>query len=235
MRPLNLFEMFEEADTMGLSGAQARQVELNTRTTSPANLTATDTQMAALELADTRGLVNLQAAGLRNGVPVLYSWRSDQTYKDASDAVSLTHAQLISDAQAGAAILTLTAQLRSNWGTDNGPQPLLGLATTGSNGVTGDPPLPVVASGNASNPPAFTLVGTDVRSDATLLIDGAPATGTLTCSAGTTGLFCVNGNVSVDINQAVSLGLHLLQLQNPAGPLSNELPFCVGTRTNCNS
>jgi len=237
-RPLNIFEMFEEADTMGFSGAQGRQVELNARTTNGGELTNTDTEMSALELADTRGLVNLQAFGTRNGVLASFSWRSDGTYKTADDAVSLTHAQLIAEAEAGTTIMTLTAQLRSGWGTDDDPQPLLGIAATGSNGVTGDPPLPVVTSANAGNPPAFSLVGTDVRSDATLFIDGAPATGTVTCSAGTTGttvLFCVNGNVSIDINQSESLGLHILQVQNPAGPLSNELPFCVGTRTNCNS
>ena len=45
----------------------------------------------------------------------------------------------------------------------------------------------------------------------------------------------VNGNVSVDISQSLPAGLHLLQLQNPAGPLGEELPFCVGVKANCNS
>src|SRR5262249_48826733 len=68
-RPLNIFQMFEEANSMGFSGAQARQVELNVRTTTGANLTNTNTWLSALELADARGLVNLRADGLRNGLP----------------------------------------------------------------------------------------------------------------------------------------------------------------------
>ena len=90
-------------------------------------------------------------------------------------------------------------------------------------------------SGTPRTRPPSRWSGPTFRGDATLLVDGAPATGTLTFAAGATGLFRVNRNVTVDINQSESPGLHLLQLQNPAGPLSNELPFCVGARANCNS
>jgi hypothetical protein len=238
VRPLNIFQMFEEANTMGFSGAQARQVELNVRTTAGANLTDVNNWLTTLETADARGLVNLRADGVRNGFQVGLSF-ANGTYTEDYGSYSLTRSQLISEAQAGTTILAITAELRSNWGTDNGPQPLLGLATTGSNGVTGDPPLPVIAcSGSpcvAADPPPITLVGTDVRTNATLFIDGQPATGTITCSLGTFGAFCVNGNISVDISQSLQPGLHLLQVQNPAGPLSEELPVCVGTKTNCNS
>ena len=235
-RPLNMFQMFEEANSMGFSGAQARQVELNVRTTSGANLTDVNNWLTVLETADKNGLVNLRADGVRNGFQVGLSF-ANNTYTEDYGSYSLTRAQLIGEAQAGTTTVTLTAALRPNWGTDNGPQPLLGLATTGTNGVTGDPPIPVIASGSASNPPPITLVGTDVRSDATLFIDGAPITGTLSCLAGTNGAFCVNGNVSIDLNPSLSLslGLHLLQVQNPAGPLSEELPICVGAKANCNS
>jgi YVTN family beta-propeller protein len=239
MRPLNLFQMFEEANSMGFSGALGRQVELNQRTTAAPNLADTNTWMSALELADSRGLVNLRADGVRGGVFATYSFRSDGTYKSADDSVSFTHAQIVAEAQAGTSTFTLTAALRSGFGTDDAPQPLLALVSTGSNGVTGNPPLPVVAcSGSpcvASNPPPIALAAIDVRSDAALLIDGAPARGTLVCAAGTTGSFCIDGGVSIDIDQSLAAGLHLLQVQNPAGPLSEELPFCVGTRANCNS
>ena len=234
VRPLNIFQMFEEAATMGFSGSQGRQVELNVRTTSGAALTSTNTWLNTLEAADTRGLVNLRADGERSGTTVGLSF-GNGTYTDDYGTVSLTRSQLISEAQAGTTIVTMTAELRSGWGTDNSPQPLLALTTTGTNGVTGDPPIPVISSANASNPPPITFVGTDVRTAVQFFIDGQPATATLTCLAGQANGFCVNGNVSIDITQSLSVGLHLLQIQNPAGPLSEEMPICVGTKSNCNS
>ncbi len=235
-RPLDIWQMFEEAST-GYSGAIGRQVELNARTTTGGELTQTDTLMAALELADTRGLVNLRAVGMRNVgtgmLPTTLSYRSDGTYKNDPQTLSLTHAQLIAEVQAGTTVMTLTGALRSGLqvpGTGV-PQPLLGIGT--GTGVTGDPPLPNFVSGGASDPPAFTAVGTDVRTDAALFVDGAPAAGTLTCSAGITGNFCNNGNVSIDLAVKPAIGLHLVQVLNPTGPLSNELPLCVGTQLQC--
>jgi len=235
--PSHIWQMIEEAST-GYSGAIARQVALNTRTTTGGALAQTDTLLAALELADARGLVNLRVSGARNAgsglAPVTLSYRSDGTYKDNSEIVALTHAQLIAEAQVGTSIVTATGALRSGQqapGTGI-PQPVLGLVSTGS-GVTGDPPLRTLTAGGG-NPAAFTLAGTDVRSDAVIFLDGAPASGaTLTCSAGTTGSFCNNGNVSVDLPSTPATGLHLLQVLNPTGPLSNEMPICVGTQVQC--
>ena len=232
-RPLHTFQMFEEAST-GFSGAQGRQVQLNQRTTGGGLLAETETHLAALELADGRGLVNLRGDGMRAGAPVTLSFRSDGLYKNGNDSVSLTRAQLISEAQTGTLVLALTAHLRSNWGAAHGAQPLLAPTGTGSNGVTGDPPLPVVASGSASNPPPITLVGTSVRPNAGVLVDGQPVTATISCSVDPGTGFCAPGNLSIDVNQAVALGLRLLQVQNPAGPLSNEMPVCVGNAGNCN-
>jgi hypothetical protein len=170
---------------------------------------------------------------VRNGTAIRLSFRSDGTYKNDNDGVSLNRSQLLSEAQAGTLVLALTAHLRSKWGKADGAAPLLDHLGTGSNGVTGDPPLPVIASGSAGNPPAMTLLGTDVRPDATILLDGQPAAGTLTCTPNPSTGYC-NGNVTIDLAQGVALGMRLLQVQNPAGPLSNEMPICVGTATNCN-
>ncbi len=235
-RPLDIWQMFEEAST-GYSGALGRQVELNTRTTGGGALLETETLLSALELADNRGLANLRVVGVRNVgsgfLPSTLSYRSDATYKNDEQTVSLTRAQLVAEAQAGTAILTATAAMRSGQqvpGTGI-PQPLLAIGT--GTGVTGDPPLPNFVSGGAADPPAFTAIGTDVRSDAAIFVDGAPATGTLTCSAGITGSFCNNGNVSIDLTVKPAIGLHLVQVLNPTGPLSNELPLCVGTQIQC--
>jgi hypothetical protein len=226
-RPLNMFQMLEEAST-GYSGATARQLTLNTAT---AGLSATNDLMTKLEAADARGVVNLRAAGLRNGSTILLSYRGETggtTYKDAT--VELTHAQMLAEAQVGNLLVTLTAHLR-NAAAD--PQPLLAQNGVG-NGTTGDPPLPSLSSGGSSDPPAFTVIGADVMSGARIFVDGAPATGaTLGCSAGVSGAFCNDGAVSIDLFVKPASGTHLLQVQNPSGRLSNEMPFCVGSASGC--
>jgi hypothetical protein len=139
----------------------------------------------------------------------------------------------VAGAQAGTTIVTLTGALRSKFGSVEAPQPLLGACISGCSATTGDPALPNFATG-AGDPPAFTVVGTDVRTDASIFVNGSPATGTIGCGAGITGAFCNNGNVSVDLAVKPPTGLNLVQVQNPSGPLSNELPICVGVAANCN-
>jgi YVTN family beta-propeller protein len=234
VRPLDIWQMVEEAST-GYSGAQARQVQLNVRTTTGGALTQTDTLMTALEIADTRGLVNVRAVGMRDGgggpAPVTLTYRSDGTYRN--DTLALTHAQLLAEAQAGTSIVTLTGSLRSRFGTVDAPQPLLGACVAGCSSATGNPALVNFATG-PGDPPAFTVVGTTVRTDAQIFVNGAPATGSIACGAGAVGFFCNDGDVSVDLAATPATGLNLVQVQNPAGPLSNELPVCVGDETNCN-
>jgi YVTN family beta-propeller protein len=231
-RPLHIFEMVEEAST-GYSGALGRQVTVSQETTTGGNLADTELIMSDLELADTRGLVNLRAVGVRNGVGVTLSFRGDEgnaVYKEG--ATELTHNDLVSEAQAGDLVLTLTGALRKNQGTTSAPQPLLGQ---GVGGTFGDPPLPLMSTSGSSNPPAFSVQGTDVRTDAIVFLDGAPVVGAaVTCTGdGGTPAFCVAGNIGIDLPSRPPAGLHLLQVLNDSGPISNELPFCVGSSTNC--
>jgi hypothetical protein len=218
--------MFEEAST-GHSGAIARQLTLNSAT---AALPATGDLMTKLEAADARGVVNLRAAGIRGGFEVILSYRGDTgsaVYK--SSTVELTHAQMLSEAQAGTLLVTLTAHLRES----STVQPLIAQNGVG-NGVTGDPPLPNLSASSPSNPNPFTVIGTDVMSAARVFMDGAPALGaTLGCSAGVSGAFCNDGAVSIDLLLKPANGTHLLQVQNPSGLLSNELPICVGGASGC--
>jgi hypothetical protein len=226
-RPLHMFQMFEEAST-GYSGATARQLTLNSAS---AGLPATGNLMTKLETADARGVVNLRATGLRSGSPVLLSYGGETggtTYQGGG--VELTHAQMLAEAQAGTLLVTLTAHLRS---AAADPQPLISPNGVGD-GPTGDPPLPTLSSGGSSDPPAFSVFGTDVKSAARIFVDGAPATGaTLGCSAGVSGAFCNEGAVSIDLLVKPAAGTHVLQVQNPSGRLSNELPFCVGSAGGC--
>jgi hypothetical protein len=188
--------------------------------------------MTALEQADERGVVNLRGYGLRNpgvGFPTFrISYKAEIDAYDAGGGLVLTPAQLRAEAQAGTTIVQLTAHLRAGHGRADTSQPLLSTATTG-NGATGDPPLPMFAAGTP-----MTLTGVTVRSDAQILVDGQPAAGTLACVGGSFApVYCSSNRVSVLLAATPPNGLRMLQLQNPMGPLSNEMPICVGTAAGC--
>ena len=231
VRPNDLWQMFEEAST-GHSGAVGRQVTLNARTTSGTLAAVTAARMAELEAADERGVVNLRGSGRRDTgagfAPLSISYKPELGGYDAGNGLVLTSAQLRAEAQAGTTIVQLTAHLREGHGSPSSPQPLLSTVGTG-NGPTGDPPLPVL-SGN----PPIPLRAVTVRADARIFIDGQPVDGTLTCVGGSFApVFCSSNEVSVQLAAAPPNGLRMLQLQNPAGPLSNEMPICVGPVSGC--
>jgi DNA-binding beta-propeller fold protein YncE len=220
--PDDMFQMFEEAST-GFSGATGRQLTLNTAT---ATFPEIASLMSALEAADLRGAVNLRAAGLRAGARIVLSFRPSGVYENGN--LALTPAQLRAEAAAGTALVTLTAALRSAMGDGITPQPLLAPATAGA-GPTGDPDLPVLPGDDP-----MTLAGIDVFADASVLVDGAPVAATLSCVGGSFTPFCSSRVVRIDLTAIPSTnGTHLLQVQNPNGPLSNELPICVGLVAGC--
>ncbi len=220
--PNDMFQMFEEAST-GTSGATGRQLTLNTAT---AALPETASLMSALEGADLRGVVNLRAAGLRGGARLTLSFRPSGVYQNAS--LELSPAQLRAEAAAGTLLMTLTAALRSAMGDPATPQPLLVPSTSGA-GPTGDPDLPVLPGDDP-----ITLAGIDVLAGASLHVDGAPVGGTLSCVGGSFSPFCSSQVVRIDLAAMPSPnGTHLPQIQNPSGPLSNELPVCVGPVAGC--
>jgi len=223
VRPLNLFQMFEEAST-GTSGATGRQLTLNSTT---ALLPDTISIMSALEAADDRGVVALFARGLRNGSLIIMSY-SNGTY--STPGVSLTSAQLRAEASTGTLLATLTAHLPDNAG--GSPQPVISTLGGSIGGALGNPPLPRIATGGGSNPPPFNVDGVDVSASAVVLVDGQPQPGAL-ISCTPSGGFCPNGSIGVDLDVKPAAGAHLLQVQNPKGLLSNELPICVGSNAAC--
>ena len=218
--------MFEEAST-GASGAVGRQVQLNQATTTGRALADTLALLDALELADDEGRINLQLRGFQNGAPILRSYRDGAYFSGDS---SITRATLLAEAQAGTTDVVLTGWLRQNWA--GGTQPLISLVGTGS-GSTGDPALPHLTNGSPANPAPITLTQVDVNIDGQIFLDGAPVSGTITCSGSVTNSFCLGATVDVDLDAKPSNGLHLLQVQNPRGPMSNELPICVGSANGC--
>jgi hypothetical protein len=229
--PQAMFQMFEEAST-GHSGAIARQLSLNARTTSGTLAATTAARMAALEAADERGVVNLRGYGLRDAgdgfASLRLGYKADLDLYDAGGGLRLTPAELRAEAQAGVTVLQLTAHLRSGHGKPDALQPLLSTAGIG-NGQTGDPPLPVLPGGNP-----MTLAGVTVRPDARIFVDGQPVAGTVSCVGGSFApIYCSSDRISVQLAALPASGLRMLQLQNPRGPLSNELPICVGAVSGC--
>jgi hypothetical protein len=188
--------------------------------------------MAALEAADERGVVNLRGAGRRDAgaglAPVQLSYKAELDAYDLGGGVTRSGAQLRAEAQTGALVVLLTAHLRDAVGRADALQPLLSTSATGT-GATGDPPLPVLPAGNP-----MTLIGVAVRADAAILVDGQPVAGTVSCVGGTfSPVYCSSDRISVQLAATPANGLRLLQLQSPRGPVSNELPICVGAVSGC--
>lgn len=236
--PMNTFQMVEEAST-GFPGATGRQVTLNDRTTAGGLLAETTAVLAALEEADADGMVNLRGvgprdtgAGLGQASTTTLSFRSNGLYTDTAGTTSLTRAQLIAEAQNGDLVMTFTGALRSGYGVD--PQPLLSPPASGGCTQCGDPAIPVVTMSSTLptvDPPAFNVRGEKLTPDASVVWDGAGVSGaTLACASGGTFPSCTNSQVAVNLpTPRPSNGLHLLQVRNGDGPLSNEVPVCVRT------
>jgi YVTN family beta-propeller protein len=229
-RPLDMFQMFEEAST-GTAGATGRQVTLNTRTMNGGLFAGTDALLAALEDADERGVVNLRGHGVRNGSPVVLSY-DQAANKYNVGTISITRATLVSEAQSGALMATLTAHLRN--GVDElNPQPLLAPvgANCGSSGPTGDPALP---SGTS-----LTVEGKYVLATDRVFVDGQPvSTATIGVTPGascSTNTGLATDTLSITLGTTPADGMHLLQVQAGTGLLSNEVPFCVGAVGTCNN
>jgi hypothetical protein len=195
---------------------------LNLRSTTGDALADTGSVLSVLEAADLDGLVNLRGSGLRNGGAISLSFRSDGTYQGGG--LSLTRAQLLSEAAAGTTTLTLVAQQRSGVNAAT-VQPTLWVTAVGGVVDNGRPNLPLFTS---SNPGPITLQARDIAPGAIPLIDGVPVglDAPVSCASGTLPS-CATTAIRIDLAALpawVTSGLHLLQLQNPNGLLTNELP-----------
>jgi hypothetical protein len=86
--------------------------------------------------------------------------------------------------------------------------------------------LPQFTSANPGLIPV--LQGRDIQPNAKVLIDGVPVAldAPISCSIGTQPLpNCLTTAIRVDLAASpAGLGMHLLQIQNPDGLLTNELP-----------
>src|SRR5262245_27256492 len=221
VRAFNVFQMIEEMSN-GQSGALGRQVTLNLRSTTGSAATATGAVLSALETADLDGLVNLAGSGTRNGASVRLSFRSDGTYQGGG--LVLTHAQLMAEAAQGKTVVTLTASQRAGVNAAT-VQPTIWVDAVGDFFLDGRPNLPIVASGN---PAPFTLNAGNIQANAKVYVDGNPVAldQPITCMSGTFNPTCTGPQIQINIATPIDPpGLHLLQVQNPDGLLTNELPL----------
>ena len=65
------------------------------------------------------------------------------------------------------------------------------------------------------------------------MLSRATVTATLTCVGGSFTPYCDSGTVEIDLNSIPASGLHLLQVRNPSGLETPELPICVGAISSC--
>jgi YVTN family beta-propeller protein len=217
--PFDVFQMIEEMSN-GQSGALGRQLTLNMRSTTGVALAETEDVLDTLEAADLAGLVNLRGSGIREGTPITLSLRPDGNYK--KNGLTLTREQLLAEAAVGTTTLTLVAHQRA--GVDAGTvQPVIWADAVGGVLDNGRPGLP---SFGAGNPGPLQLPARHIEPGAVPLIDGVPVAleAPIACQSGTLP-DCNTPYVLIDLAAPpATSGLHLLQLQNPDGLLTNELP-----------
>jgi YVTN family beta-propeller protein len=203
----------------GLPGLTGRQVSVTRSSVSDPDTIA---QIQQLEQAATEGKI---VAMVR--APELQELRFDsasQTWKNHSGRFAMTSAQIREDAQEGERVYTFTAELPSEI-TGGGPdrQPLLDIdpdlkAAEIAAGFGQAPHIPQPAPGVAAT---FRVGVKYVESGAQVLVDGTLCGG---CRLQFT--TAQNGDPAADVTLAEGLtaGMHVIQVHNPDGWVSNELP-----------
>ncbi len=188
--------------------------------------------------ADARGVVNFRGAGLYDGQEVSISFdevSGGYTLIGSESTLVLSRAGLINDAQAGVLVATLTAHLSAGV-TSNSPQPL--LSVPGSSCSTGAlTPLLATLSGGGSH---MDIESKYVTASHTVFVDGQNWTdlhGAAVSMRGGVALCDQDADrsndavtpdpIRIELSQAPTAGMHLLQVQTRLGLLSNELPFFV--------
>ncbi len=145
-------------------------------------------------------------------------------WKSRSGRIALTSAQIRDDAQEDERTYTLTAELPSGI-TGGGPdrQPLLDIdpdlkAAELADGRGQAPHIPKPTPGVAAT---FRVGVKYVEPGAQVLVDGAVCTG-----CGLQFTTAQNGDPAADVTlvEGLTTGMHVIQVDNPDGWVSNELP-----------
>ncbi len=224
VRPLDIFQMFEEAST-GHSGALGRQLTIDP---SNAALAATSDALAGLEEADARGVINLRGVGLTlSGSKAVVSYQSGTDKYQIDTIGDLSRADFLARFQSPLQSLhtvTLTAQLRSGTSEET-PQPLiapLGAQCNTGTGPSGDPSIPAGTS-------TFQVEGAYVSTGDAVFLNGDDTGLTATVTDTSTACSATAGHITKQIVSIPGLsrsgGTDLLQVRGANGLLSNEIPL----------
>jgi hypothetical protein len=212
-----VWDMVLEGST-GVSGSFARQVTLNEAS---ARRRSTDDLLDALELSAGEGALVLQGEGvfLEKGKARPVSLEFDArvrggTYVDRNDATrSYTRESLAMFASVGHFVGTFTGRHGANAGFEH-PQPA--LWTLGPiEKQRGRQKFPIVHQGNHR----MKLSGRHIQKNAHVIVNGRRVSGTVSCADDET--------VTIELATLPSVGMHLLQVQNPGGLFSNDFIFHV--------
>jgi len=191
--------------SVGLPGLTGRQLEL---TPANANAAASVTAMTQLESAAAVGKITAVATGASIGefryVPSSALWT-------AADATKLTGAQLRALAVQLGVVLTLTADLPETVQAGGPRQPLLSP-------LLPDPGAPEIPRPTAGTSATVTLAQSYVDAGARVLVDGAVCGG---CSFS----LPAAGQIQLTISPVPAVGPHAVQVLNPNGLASNEMPL----------
>ncbi len=216
-----VWDMVLEAGT-GFSGSFARQTTLNGQTTGDEQ---TLDLIAALERSAAEGAIVLECDGVLQGDngPQPYKLQFTPEYQGGryvdthvSRAVHIRKSfgrdELIELASAGQFIGTFTGRHGSNADVDH-PQPA--IWTLGPlEKQSGRQKFPILHP----QQPNMTVSVRHLDEGAQIIVNGRRVDGTVTLDGDT---------AQVELTELPKPGLHLLQLQNPAGLLSNEFLFHV--------
>ncbi len=207
-----IWDMVLELST-GFSGVFARQITLN-KSTAKAELTAD--LLTALERAATDGAVVLECDGVRLGdkpVSLALQFGDGKYVAKTGDRTSFTRAGLLALAAGGNFVGTVTARHGAKAGVDH-PQPA--LWTVGPiERQRGRQDFPILHPDQKS----MTVSGRHFGDDARVFVNGHRAAGTVKRGDGE--------KVTITLDALPSDGLHLVQVQVPDGPFSNEFLFHV--------
>lgn len=203
----------------GLPGLTGRQVSID-----PANPDdeAVVDQLDLIERYAAEGRITAVAEGEHVGElrfnPEAGLWQSVNGWSQSTDALRVRAAEL-------GVVITVTADLPENMsigGADR--QPLLDIdPDTRAAEVTGDAPtLPRPFENETAT---FRLGAEYVDPSATVLVDGDLCEG---CSFTPTTTPGIGANaIDMTIDPGLAHGVHVVQVQNPSGYPSNEMPICV--------
>lgn len=222
----DMFQMILEG-SVGFSGSLGRQVTLNSKAKS--NF-LTQSLLDALETSDTEEAVVLQGEGILfdenggEGTAIEFDYRGGVYFVVGEPSTSYTRSQLLDLAEQERLLATLTARLGEGVDYEH-PQP--GIWDVG---------LPVVPLFNGGRPAEFPelvangpmrLRGSHIFPGANILLNGRRVDGSIRCETGELPS-CKDNIILVQLDSLPeTIGMHLLQVQNPHGLFSNDLPFFV--------